>query len=634
MNRFYPLIGIYILIFNVLCSNDFCQCSELFSSSDIAVMYDEDNYEKLAQYHVDHITWGDQLSSWGKHLSSRKKLFEIYPKIGLKLFSVDIALIQEGGKYVVCDAKEDGKCNKLYWKLRNGSDPKLKRDAILLNRIKKRAILDQSGKIVSLPRLARRGILCPMACVNDPEYKKWLFRKIDYVLKSKPSAIHFDEPVMSSKLIEKDVGSFSKYSMESFSDYLRQKSYSPLVNNKNIDIDRFNFQTYLTNGTRTPALDKFLFEEFKTFTVKSTLKLFQELCEYARSKNGDRILISANATPWDWKRIPLYEAIDFSAPEIVHNASALKISNIPLFCYKMAEAIGKPIFATALGVDWAIIKKERHQLLVCNWIAQAYALGQFFNFPLKSWIPGSWYYPEAKIYPALAEWIKLNSHLFDDYKAVSEHHLILSKDILKYPEIRRKAIKLVDMLIKRGVLFKIVLVDGLQKTKLQIAQLDNFDSIFTFLPKYYSSDTLKELNNNPTNKNIINLDTGLVSKENFFDKFCSIRATGDTEIYCLLRQKDTNKINKMVIHLLNREYLPNKRMMKSTGAFTINILKNRFPKIDCKKAVLHQFLFNGKTGVNSLKAEKELTIYESEKYYHIDIPGINFWGIVELNIPV
>ena len=95
--------------------------SNPFSHSDIAIMYNEEDMNQLKKYNVDHISWGSQIHPFPGAIERQLNIFRNFNAYGLKLFSVDIALIQEGGLYTVCEDKWDADCNKLFYQLRKNN---------------------------------------------------------------------------------------------------------------------------------------------------------------------------------------------------------------------------------------------------------------------------------------------------------------------------------------------------------------------------------------------------------------------------------------------------------------------------------------------------------------------------------
>ena len=90
-----------------------------------------------------------------------------------------------------------------------------------------------------------------------------------------------------------------------------------------------------------------------------------------------------------------------------------------VFAYRMAEAIGKPLAATARGFDWAWVKANHSTNLVKIWIALGYCMGQRLMAPHRQWCftkeKGShWYEGPAEAFAPLYRFVRDRPELFSD----------------------------------------------------------------------------------------------------------------------------------------------------------------------------------------------------------------------------
>jgi hypothetical protein len=91
--------------------------------------------------------------------------------------------------------------------------------------------------------------------------------------------------------------------------------------------------------------------------------------------------------------------------------------------YRMAEAIGKPLAATAAGWDWAYVKEHACEGLVRLWIALSYACGQRLMAPHRMWCftpeKGThWYEGPTHAYAPLYRFVRRHRELFNDTRTV------------------------------------------------------------------------------------------------------------------------------------------------------------------------------------------------------------------------
>jgi hypothetical protein len=108
-----------------------------------------------------------------------------------------------------------------------------------------------------------------------------------------------------------------------------------------------------------------------------------------------------------------------------------------------------------------------------------------------------------------------------------------------------------------------------------------------------------------------------------------IKITDTTGIFALPRVKQEQGGTRTVIHLLNRDYDPMARAMKTRGPFTISIDRALIPSGIVAGAILHQSPVPGITGMNGDKTTV-LKVKQHAGTYQITVPSLYLWGIIEL----
>ena len=599
-----------------------------FPKSDIFVMYSVEDRELLKKYRVDNISWGNQVNIYPKAVKISEARLRRDMEYGIKLNSIEVSLMKEGGKYVICGNEWNFKCDKLYWGLKKNNYDDVTAQ-LISESISKRAVLDLHDRPVPIPWLITGDVTLPIASVNDPGYKKWLIKKIDGILKIKPIAIHFDEPAMESAGIKtgKPFG-LTPVSLLEFNRYLENTKKPGWKPKNSQQLEEFDYKAYiLANLGKRKSPVPPLWREFTDFKVTSNVKLFRELVAYAKEQADWPLVVSANASPADWKTIPLVQYLDYIAPEVNHYARKLEVPTRPLYIYKMAEALGKPIVSTAYGTDWVKIKEGKHTVLACTWIAQAYASGQYMNFPLKTWIPGSTYQPQSNIYSQLSGWIKEKHDLLDGYETIASHALVIDEDALRSWKDRKLLVGFTEKLIERGVLFKIILEYKRPVMVSTVSSDQDFRSFIEVMPEYISEDTISKLQ--AQNKNISiwkpsrdDMRTGSIKPG-----FTQVRIVGEAGVLAFPRK---NSQGSVVLHLLNRDYLPDSNRMKNKGPFYVKVSKDIFSQsIITNSATLHQPLLNEAATDISVNKSSELIIKDDGDYLTITVPSLDLWGIVE-----
>jgi hypothetical protein len=125
-----------------------------------------------------------------------------------------------------------------------------------------------------------------------------------------------------------------------------------------------------------------------------------------------------------------YEALDFFSAEIEHEASKRRFSDQPLFAYRMADAMGRPLASTASGQDWAFVKEHDLPGLVRGWIAGSYAAGQNLMAPHRQWCyteqKGThWYEGPTEAYAPLYRFVRAHPQLFDGLRGWADVSLVV-----------------------------------------------------------------------------------------------------------------------------------------------------------------------------------------------------------------
>jgi len=110
--------------------------------------------------------------------------------------------------------------------------------------------------------------------------------------------------------------------------------------------------------------------------------------------------------------------------EVAHNAGSRAVARHPVYVYKLADALNRPVTSTASGHDWAYIMEHKLPCLVRTWIALSYAHGHNFMAPHRQWCytkeKGThWYDGPTGEYAWLFRFVRRHARLLDRYEAVA-----------------------------------------------------------------------------------------------------------------------------------------------------------------------------------------------------------------------
>jgi hypothetical protein len=323
--------------------------------------------------------------------------------------------------------------------------------------------------------------------------------------------------------------------------------------------------------------------------------------------------------------------LDYAGVELRHRAERLAVPDDPILAYKMGDSLGVPVFATALGDDWARMIEEPHPVLVTAWIAQAYAFGHWMMMPHNAWSPEARYLPPPDEYAGLAAWIRKKAGLLDGYRAVSTTALVVSPSVLNDEDAKDRLVRLCGRLCRRGIPFHIVLAGGggVPERPLTPEQFQGTTRTIIPFSRMISAKEMSRIRELTGNGTILPLERDRVGEELPATLAGPIRVAEAGGIVALPRRRQTQGGSRMVVHLLNRDYDPRARAMKRKGPFTVTIDRALAGGIDISGAVLHLSPLPGDVG-EGLDRRIPLKVRRSAAAYEMTVPSLAVWGILEL----
>jgi hypothetical protein len=211
--------------------------------------------------------------------------------------------------------------------------------------------------------------------------------------------------------------------------------------------------------TRRPQ-DHPLWRRWSAYQLRGAAAHMAELRALATREAGREVPMSANAGLLWPNHLADYRALDFFSAEIEHGAAALRLSDRPLVAYRIADAMGRPLAATATGQDWAFVKEHGRTGLVQGWIASAYAAGHALMAPHRQWCyteeKGThWYEGPRDAYAPLYRFARDNAGLLDPYEAWAEVALVMPHR--SFVADRERWIGTGEALAAAGVPYRIVI---------------------------------------------------------------------------------------------------------------------------------------------------------------------------------
>ncbi len=277
------------------------------------------------------------------------------------------------------------------------------------------------------------GVKSYWGCVNNPVFSNYLQGLMRTECQYKPDGIHVDDPLGGSfESTSFDGGCFCDYCMAGFREWLRRNNRTNALAIAGVaSFDAFNYKTLIlsrVSDRQQYIQQKYslpLFQEFLDYQMESALNNFISLQNTAFSLLGRNITYSANDYFSDYGRegIALTPYLTHFVQEVEFHAAegTASLYNVIKAC-RQAEALKRPLAATATGPDWAFIKINNATNLVKIWIGLSYACGQRLMVPdpEHQWCLTAqgteWYQAPIAAFSPLYLFVKNYPDLFDGYK--------------------------------------------------------------------------------------------------------------------------------------------------------------------------------------------------------------------------
>ncbi|RMG02735.1 MAG: hypothetical protein D6741_03270, partial [Planctomycetota bacterium] len=268
-------------------------------------------------------------------------------------------------------------------------------------------------------------------CTNSPVYRRYLYSRLDDVAASGADGLHIDDYAGTSAAVTWRSACFCRYCMAGFRKYLKENASQEKLKSLGIDdLDSFDYRQFLIDRGVTP--DDYrrkrgslpLADEFLDFQVKANVAFVAAYHREACRRAGRKLTLSVNSGLGAPMRLAVAPYLSYFCCEIPHNAADLSFPRHPIYIYKLADALGKPVAATASGQDWALINAENRTALVRSWTALSYAMGHNFMAPQRQWCytpeKGThWYDGPTDEYAYVYRFVREHATLLDGYEAAA-----------------------------------------------------------------------------------------------------------------------------------------------------------------------------------------------------------------------
>ncbi len=466
-------------------------------------------------------------------------------------------------------------------------------------------------------------------CTNSPLYRAYLFHRLEQVMAAGPDGLHVDDYRGTSGSVTWLSGCFCRHCMAAFRKWLAENVPAERLRELGIDnLDRFDYRQYLLD--RGVTLEQYkrrrkqlpLAEEFYRFHVEAATGFLIQYHKRGEELRSKPLALCVNSGLNNPQALVIAPHVSYFCCEVRHDAAKGAASGHPIYVYKLAEGLRRPVASTASGHDWAFVNEHHTTALVRSWIALSYAFGHNFMAPHRQWCytkeKGThWYSGPTEEYAYVYRFVRHNARLLDGYEAVAPVGLVYDN------AARRRGIGNVEPiaveLAHRNIPFSMVIAgDDWLPYRLSADQLAQFRAVV--VPSQLAMDA-------PQRQVLEQVDAAgrLVRWPNDekLDRLIGRPVIVDLPPESLLvvpRTKPHDRTAPLAVHLVSRRYDTQRRAMIPLENFTLR---------------LHKSLFSGRSSIRAtLHAPKTqlatLSVQDDGQYYRVTIPQIPFWAILEL----
>lgn len=297
---------------------------------------------------------------------------------------------------------------------------------------------DVNGQPVKVPWLTdhqHKGIPYWWCCTQQPVFRQYLKERVIDTIKAGADGLHIDDHMGSAGGLWLGL-CFCDRCVEGFRTHLKSL---PARQRASLGIDKLETYNYRdavrawisdAPGKERKPTQHPLWNEWTVYQCRAAAAFMEELHSLANQTAGHPIPMGANAGLLWPRHLADYKTLDLFSAETDHHASQRKFSDLPLFAYRLADAVGRPYAATASGGDWAFIAEHKLPGLVRGWIALSYAAGHGLMAPHRQWCytpeKGThWYQGPAEKFAPLYQFARRNAGLFDGYETHADIGIVL-----------------------------------------------------------------------------------------------------------------------------------------------------------------------------------------------------------------
>lgn len=278
-------------------------------------------------------------------------------------------------------------------------------------------------KVPWLTDMQHKGVPYWWCCTRQPLFRQYISERVVETVKGGVDGVHIDDHLGTAGALFVENGCFCAQCVREFRDYLQGLPAEELAGIGVPEPGSFDYAATLRKWQAEKpgrkATGHPLWQRWRAWQLRGAAAFMGELRTLAARTAGKPLPMSANAGLMWGPHLNDYRALDWFSAEVDHHASQKALNDEPLAAYRIAQAVNRPLAATASGWDWAYIKENNLPGLAQSWIALSYAAGNCLMCPNRQWCytpqKGTHWYegPQQKFAP-LCRFVRQNASLFDD----------------------------------------------------------------------------------------------------------------------------------------------------------------------------------------------------------------------------
>ena len=466
-------------------------------------------------------------------------------------------------------------------------------------------------------------------CTNSPLFRKYLYHRLEQCMAQEPDGLHIDDYEGTAGMVTWQQACFCRHCMAGFRQYLA-KNLSPQQRTALgiDDLNAFDYRQYLLDHGATPEdynrrrASLPLAGEFLDFQIKAMHRFVTEYRRRGEELRGKPITLSVNSPLTPVQRLVIAPALSYFCCEIGHAASSRKAPDHPVYIYKLADGVNRPVTATASGHDWAYVSEHHLTGLIRHWAALSYAHGHMLMAPHRQWCytkqKGTHW---ANFPPEELAWVyqfvRGHARLLDGYAAAAPVGVVY--DVAAQRQNKADVQSIAIALAARNVPFTIVVAgdDWLPDYRLTADRLSAFRAVV--VPKDVAPDAEQQKlldDVNAAGRLVVWPDDARLERL----LPAPVIVEGSEHVAIVPRAVPNDPSAPVVIHLVNRAYDGQSDAMLPQRDLTVRLRTDLFPGRTFSRATLHA----------PNETSQPCAVDVDGEYLRMTVPRLDLWTMVEV----